>query len=439
MSKSHLMNFGLIFPPTRVILSLLIVLCVSAVEARTVRYLKTDIVENGQKINLAVVYFRPAGKGPFPLLVFNHGSTGTGENPALFKQPFWRNAIGEFFSDRGWMVAFPQRRGRGGSDGNYDEGFGEDRNQGYSCLAEHSLRGAERALEDINGAITALKKFPEIDDRNIIVGGVSRGGALSVAYAGIYPDKVKGVINFVGGWMTNKCPAGPSINKSVFQKGASFRQPTLWLYGNNDPHYSTAHTRWLFEIFKNHGGKGFYAAFDVPNSNGHRLSRYQQVWGKTVEGYLARISSKNRSKFKMENPSVVRKPDSPYIEVPLPIDLVITRPMASLPDVKKMFAGMWFGSSTSNIKHVLVVESLDETGGQAVFALGKNREKGIEKSHWVRLEAVWQGASLAVLLNDGRKAIYQLLKPDQMEMRFYDGNGRQTEQAWLVRSPLVGK
>jgi hypothetical protein len=50
----------------------------------------------------------------------------------------------------------PQRRGRGRSDGLYDEGFSADRRQGYTCDFAKSLSGAERALDDIGAAIGAL-------------------------------------------------------------------------------------------------------------------------------------------------------------------------------------------------------------------------------------------------------------------------------------------
>jgi acetamidase/formamidase len=33
----------------------------------------------------------------------------------------------------------------------------------------------------------------------ILIGGVSRGGVLSIAYAGMHPEEVSGVLNFVGG------------------------------------------------------------------------------------------------------------------------------------------------------------------------------------------------------------------------------------------------
>ena len=56
------------------------------------------------------------------------------------------------FVKKGYMVAFPQRRGRGKSEGLYDEGFNVDRSQGYACDPKQSLPGADRALTDIAAA-----------------------------------------------------------------------------------------------------------------------------------------------------------------------------------------------------------------------------------------------------------------------------------------------
>ena len=86
--------------------------------------LQTDLVEEGKPIRLEVVIFRPSGPGPFPLAVINHGSTGRGDDPALFTETWFATDLADFLNERGWIVAFPQRRGRGKSDGLYDEGFG---------------------------------------------------------------------------------------------------------------------------------------------------------------------------------------------------------------------------------------------------------------------------------------------------------------------------
>jgi len=68
-----------------------------------------------------------------PTLVFNHGSTGRGTDPRAFTRPIDYPEVAKFFVDRGWAVVMPARRGRGGSEGPYDEGFATNRALGYVC------------------------------------------------------------------------------------------------------------------------------------------------------------------------------------------------------------------------------------------------------------------------------------------------------------------
>lgn len=166
-------------------------------------------------------------------MIFNHGSTGAGTEPELFTETRWSFAVADFFVEKGWLVAFPQRRGRGKSSGRYDEGFEADRTKGYSCDPARALAGAERALDDIEAAI-GMQKRADVAKAPFLIGGVSRGGILSVAYAGTHPEQIAGVVNFVGGWVGEGCRTARDINGALFRRGSTFRGPTLWLYGRRD-------------------------------------------------------------------------------------------------------------------------------------------------------------------------------------------------------------
>ena len=254
-------------------------------------FLDTTLQEDGKPIRLEVVIEKPSGKGPFPLLVFNHGSTGRGTEPRLFTETRVSPEIADSFVKKGWMVAFPQRRGRGRSDGLYDEGFAPDRAQGYSCDPGRSLPGADRALDDINAAIAALRRRPDVAAGPILVGGASRGGVLAIAYAGMHPEQVLGVLNFVGGWLGEGCRTAGEINGTLFQRGGKFARPTLWLYGQQDSFYSIEHSRSNFDAFKRAGGNGEFFEFAVPDGSGHRLTGYPSLWTGAVEKYLIAIAT----------------------------------------------------------------------------------------------------------------------------------------------------
>lgn len=254
-------------------------------------FLDTTLQEGGKPIRLEVVIEKPSGSGPFPLLVFNHGSTGRGTDANLFKATYASPEIADLFVEKGWIVAFPQRRGKGKSDGLYDEGFALDRAQGYSCDPGRSLPGADRALDDIEAAVDALRRRADVAAGPILIGGVSRGGVLSIAYAGMHPEQVLGVLNFVGGWLGEGCSTAREVNGALFERGGKFDRPTLWLYGQHDSFYSIKHSRSNFNDFKKAGGNGEFFEYAVPGGVGHALVAYPNLWSGDVEKYLTAIGA----------------------------------------------------------------------------------------------------------------------------------------------------
>lgn len=249
--------------------------------------LETGLTENGKPIHLETVIYTPKGVGPFPLAIVNHGSTGRGTDPEAFKATWVNPWFADVLNERGYLVAFPQRRGRGRSEGLYDEGFATDRSRGYTCRADQSLAGAQRALQDLEAAIEALKHRPEVSDVPILLAGNSRGGVLAAVYAGLHPDQTKGVINFVGGWIADACDTAETINQNLFQQAARFSKPTIWFYGKDDPFYSINHSRQNFGVFEKSGGNGTFTEVALfGENNGHWVMSVPPLWIETVTTYL---------------------------------------------------------------------------------------------------------------------------------------------------------
>jgi hypothetical protein len=74
------------------------------------------------------------------------------------------------------------------------------------------------------------------------------------AHAAHRPGLFRGVVNFVGGWLGEDCGDAAAVNRAIFLHGATSDRPTLWLYGENDPFYSLAHSRGNFDTFVGAGG-----------------------------------------------------------------------------------------------------------------------------------------------------------------------------------------
>lgn len=249
----------------------------------------TELREGSESVQLELVFRKPAGEGPFPTVIFNHGSTGNGDKPELFGQTWSHLPVAKYFNDQGWMIVFPQRRGRGRSEGKYDEGFELDRSH-YSCNPELSLAGVDRAIADLDAVVAHLKSRSDVRADQLLIAGQSRGGILAIAYAGVRPDVFVGAVNFVGGWMTDRCPDPVSINTVTFRRGAAFKRETLWLYGKSDPFYSLAHSKSNFKAFKAAGGSGKFYALSVPGKDsGHDVLWYPEVWQKHLSKYLGSI------------------------------------------------------------------------------------------------------------------------------------------------------
>jgi dienelactone hydrolase len=246
------------------------------------------VIVDGQTARLEMRIYKPARAEPVPTLVFHHGSTGRGRDPSLFTRPIDFPVLAQFFVQRGWAVVMPARRGRAGSEGLYDEGFALDRALGYTCDPAQSIPGADRALRDMAAAMDAILAMPFVDRDRVIIGGQSRGGILSVAYAGQHPAQLKGVINFVGGWLGTGCPTASTMNQALFQRGARYPGDTLWLYGDSDPFYPLSHSQENFTAFQTAGGKGTFHTFPRPESSGHRIVAYPDIWAPLVDAYLKR-------------------------------------------------------------------------------------------------------------------------------------------------------
>lgn len=232
-------------------------------------------------VALELVTAKPSGTGPHPTIVFHHGSTGNGRNKSLYTRTVAPRVVANYFVERGWMALFPQRRGRGKSGGIYAEGLGPD-GSGYSCDIEIAIAGFERAVEDVDAVVDHLHGRTDVNQERLLIGGVSRGGILAIAYAGMRPNRFHGAINFNGGWLGRGCPNHEIVNPLLFERGASAGVKTLWLHGSYDQYYRISHCRGNFDQFQAAGGKGNFVAAPM----GHALMFKPALWTQRVDQFL---------------------------------------------------------------------------------------------------------------------------------------------------------
>lgn len=229
---------------------------------------------------LEMFVYQPSGNGPFPVLILNHGSAGGSTKTSI---PWKRDAT--YWSQRGYIVLAPMRRGRGKSTGISPES--EEKN----CNALDWYQALPLSMQDIDAAVEFSHTLPLALPNSITLIGVSRGGFLSVAYSaeGRYKDQVRSVVNFVGGWVAqaeDQCPQ--DFNSIAFERyGRTTKIKMLWLYGANDSFYGDVAARTYVDTFNKAGGDAnFHLITGIPD-NGHWLPEYPAKWQNLVDDFLS--------------------------------------------------------------------------------------------------------------------------------------------------------
>lgn len=239
-----------------------------------------------KELKLEATLYRPSLDGKFPIIIFNHGSTGMGRIPSLTTR---YEAQAYYFLKRGYTFISPMRKGRGASEGRYDLSEPE------TCDSNAVSYGVASGIEDLDGVFEYLLSQPYVDSNNILISGISRGGYLSVIYSakGKFKHKIKGAINFVGGWVGEGCSRISGVDSNAIdyrEAGKLTSLPMLWLYAEHDSYYSPKAISGYLNAFREAGGRAEFKIFgDIPG-DGHRLAGFMAKWKREVDNYLNAIN-----------------------------------------------------------------------------------------------------------------------------------------------------
>jgi dienelactone hydrolase len=187
-------------------------------------------------VTLETTIFKPAGDGPFPLVIINHGKA----NGLTQFQPRYRPLSPvRYFLERNYVVLVPMRQGFSKSSGHY---------MGGGCSME--ANGLNQA-EDIPPVIAFAHQLPYVDKTRTLIVGQSHGGWTTLAYGASKPDpSVQGLINFAGGLRREGCGDWQSdLYKTAGIFGQETILPSLWLYGDNDSYFSRQLSDQMFENY----------------------------------------------------------------------------------------------------------------------------------------------------------------------------------------------
>jgi len=89
-------------------------------------------------------------------------------------------------------------------------------------------------------------------------------------------------------------------------------------------------------------------------------------------------------------------PDFVVDGVPLPSDASVATVAKSATDLQRRWSGVWTGAWNGGLKHILLVERIDEDGPAAIIYAEADNPRPQTQASWWRLNAVASGHTLTV-------------------------------------------
>jgi carboxymethylenebutenolidase len=129
---------------------------------------KERVTFKSDNLTLVGFLFKPDGAGPFPALIWNHGSE---ESPGTGRQ---FDAVAAIVVPAGYVVFAPMRRGHGDSEGQYVMDQLRRAQAGRNSLLVRLMEGEQ--LDDQLAGQSYLRRLPYVDPNRLVVAGCSFGG-----------------------------------------------------------------------------------------------------------------------------------------------------------------------------------------------------------------------------------------------------------------------
>ena len=249
--------------------------------------LRVPVVKGLERAHIDVTVFRPRGAGPFPIVVLSHGSPrSAAERRSWGRMRF--PAQSEAFVAMGYAVVVPTRRGYGGSEGDWAEGYG-------TCAEPDYFSAGLESARDIRAAVDAVRREPWADAKHVVLVGQSAGGFASVAASSLPFEGLVGVVNFAGGRGSQRpgevCGESRLV-EAMSRYGSRSRIPSVFIYSSNDRYFGPSLARRMHEAFVKAGGRAEFVEAPESGLDGHGyFSRNVDDWTPRVASFLLGVAA----------------------------------------------------------------------------------------------------------------------------------------------------
>ncbi|MGH7123916.1 MAG: alpha/beta hydrolase family protein, partial [Stellaceae bacterium] len=188
------------------------------VSARAAGY--TEISYRSGDLRISGYLYQPAGSGPFPTIIYNHGSRAAQE-----RRPVpWVRLAGLYVS-AGYAVLVTERRGYGISDGpTWTDAVGRD-------VTSRFIGRLESEADDVLAAVDFLGAVPFVDRSRLGIVGWSLGGIVTL-FAIARSRAFRAAVDQAGGVLTWR--AGSALPAALTEAVRHAACPVMLMDAEND-------------------------------------------------------------------------------------------------------------------------------------------------------------------------------------------------------------
>jgi len=184
--------------------------------------------------------WRPAGNGPFPAVLINHGSGRTREDlERLGPYEQQSAALGPVFVRHGYVCVFLFRRGVGPST-DQGENAVDAMNREAAAHGESARNALQmellqgREMDDALASLAFVRHLPGVDAHRLAIIGHSFGGSLSVLMTEREPTLRAAVVFSTAGYSWDR---SPDLRARLLEAARRTTIPLFFIHAEND--YST--------------------------------------------------------------------------------------------------------------------------------------------------------------------------------------------------------
>jgi carboxymethylenebutenolidase len=234
-----------------------------------------EVVFPSGKLQLHGFLWKPEGPGPFPAIIWNHGSE---------KLPGSHATLAQFYLQHNYVFFEPHRRGQGRSPGDYIQDLVEQAPPPQRAQRMVELQDAE--VDDVVAALNYLKSQTLVDPLRIAISGCSFGG-IQTLLTGERDLGVKALVPFAPAAMS--WDRNSVIHERLKQAIGRAKAPIFLLQAEND--YSLGPSQELSkEALKKHADfqSKIYPAVGATHQEGHWkfCTAATGLWGPDVLNFL---------------------------------------------------------------------------------------------------------------------------------------------------------